>query len=171
MTRNARRGVLVCQRMEHEPLQPAVDFLDIALRLTAAVAAGALIGLDREWRGKPVGIRTLALVSLGSALVCLSTLHLSVLNNEPDATSRVVQGIIQGVMAGGRRVPRRGRGVASARKRRSPQPDEGRDSLGDSRARHRLRLGDLGDRSDRRDPHAGRARRASPFRQLDRAAR
>lgn len=100
MTRNARRGVLVCQRIKHEPLQPAVDFLDIALRLTAAVAAGALIGLDREWRGKPVGIRTLALVSLGSALVCLSTLHLSVLNNEPDATSRVVQGIIQGVMAG-----------------------------------------------------------------------
>jgi hypothetical protein len=36
-------------------------------------------GLDREWRGKPVGVRALALVSLGSALVALSTFHLSAL--------------------------------------------------------------------------------------------
>ena len=47
-----------------------------------------------------MGVRTLALVSLGSALVALSTFHLSALNGEPDAISRVVQGIIQGIMAG-----------------------------------------------------------------------
>ena len=82
------------------PVDPAVDFGDIALRLFAATAVGGLIGLDREWRGKPVGIRTLALVALGSALVAVSTVHLNVLDNEPDAVSRVVQGIIQGVMAG-----------------------------------------------------------------------
>jgi putative Mg2+ transporter-C (MgtC) family protein len=82
------------------PVDPAVDFGDIALRLVAATAVGGLIGLDREWRGKPVGIRTLALVALGSALVAVSTVHLTVLKNEPDAVSRVVQGIIQGVMAG-----------------------------------------------------------------------
>jgi putative Mg2+ transporter-C (MgtC) family protein len=82
------------------PLEPAVDLGDITLRLIAAVAVGAVIGIDREIRGKPVGIRTLALVSLGSALVCLSTIHLSVLNQEPDAVSRVVQGVIQGVMPG-----------------------------------------------------------------------
>lgn len=81
-------------------LTPSVDHLDIALRLLAAVAVGVLIGLDREWRGKPMGVRTLALVSLGSALVALSTFHLSALNGEPDAISRVVQGIIQGIMAG-----------------------------------------------------------------------
>ena len=83
-----------------EPIQPSVDLVDIALRLLAAVGVGMLIGLDREWRGKPVGIRTLALVSLGSALVSLATFHLTALNGEPDAISRVVQGIIQGVMAG-----------------------------------------------------------------------
>jgi putative Mg2+ transporter-C (MgtC) family protein len=82
------------------PIDPAVDFGDVALRLAIAVVVGALIGLDREWRGKPVGIRTMALVSLGSALVAVGTIHLTVLNNEPDAVSRVVQGIIQGVMAG-----------------------------------------------------------------------
>jgi len=83
-----------------QPVDPSVDFLDVALRLAAAVVVGGLVGLDREWRGKPMGIRTLALVSLGSALVAVSTVHLTVLNNEPDAVSRVVQGVIQGVMAG-----------------------------------------------------------------------
>lgn len=82
------------------PIDPAIDFGDVALRLAMSVAIGALVGLDREWRGKPVGIRTLALVSLGAALVAVSTVHLTVLDNEPDAVSRVVQGIIQGVMAG-----------------------------------------------------------------------
>lgn len=83
-----------------EPLHASIDHLDVALRLLASVAVGALIGFDREWRGKPVGVRTLALVSLGSALVSLATFHLSALNGQPDAVSRVVQGIIQGVMAG-----------------------------------------------------------------------
>jgi putative Mg2+ transporter-C (MgtC) family protein len=82
------------------PLTPSIDLIDVVLRLLAAVAVGMLIGLDREWRGKPVGIRTLALVSLGSALVALATFHLAALNHEPDALSRVVQGIIQGVMTG-----------------------------------------------------------------------
>lgn len=86
--------------MNEAAVHPAVDLGDIALRLFAAVAVGVLIGLDREWRGKPMGVRTLALVSLGAALVSLSTVHLSALNHEPDAVSRVVQGIIQGVMAG-----------------------------------------------------------------------
>lgn len=81
-------------------MHPAVDMGDIALRLVAATVVGMIIGIEREWRGKPIGVRTLGLVSLGSALVCLATVHLSALNNEPDAVSRVVQGVIQGVMAG-----------------------------------------------------------------------
>jgi putative Mg2+ transporter-C (MgtC) family protein len=78
----------------------AVDVWDVALRLVAAILVGLVVGLDREWRGKPVGIRTLALVALGAALVSLATIHLSALRNEPDAISRVVQGVIQGVMTG-----------------------------------------------------------------------
>jgi putative Mg2+ transporter-C (MgtC) family protein len=82
------------------PLDASIDLGDLALRLAAAVAVGVLIGIDREWRGKPVGIRTLALVSLGAALVCVTTVHLRALANEPEAIARVVSGVIEGVMTG-----------------------------------------------------------------------
>src|SRR5262249_27946428 len=83
-----------------DTLHPTVDLGDVSLRLVMSVVVGLLVGLDREWRGKPVGIRTLALVSLGSALICLATVHYNLLQAKPDAVSRVVQGVIQGVMTG-----------------------------------------------------------------------
>ncbi|MCE4025296.1 MULTISPECIES: MgtC/SapB family protein [unclassified Microbacterium] len=45
-----------------------IDTLDIALRLSAGLAFGALIGFERQWRARTAGLRTNALVSLGSAL-------------------------------------------------------------------------------------------------------
>lgn len=42
--------------------------VDIILRLALALALGASIGFEREFRGYPAGIRTLALVAVGSAL-------------------------------------------------------------------------------------------------------
>lgn len=45
---------------------------DLCLRLASAVLVGGLIGVNREARAKPVGVRTLGLVGLGSALVTLS---------------------------------------------------------------------------------------------------
>lgn len=77
-----------------------VDLGDIALRLIAAVVVGGALGFDREWRGKAVGVRTLALVSLGSALLAVSTVHYAQFGNDVAAMSRVMQGVIQGVMAG-----------------------------------------------------------------------
>jgi putative Mg2+ transporter-C (MgtC) family protein len=68
----------------------------VFLRLGAAVAVGALIGLDRERRGKPAGLRTVALVSLGAAVFVLSASGVSG-TEDPDATSRVIQGIVTGV--------------------------------------------------------------------------
>jgi putative Mg2+ transporter-C (MgtC) family protein len=70
------------------------------MRLGAATAAGIAIGLNRDLQGKPIGMRTLALVSLGAAAVTLSALQIDVLGANPDALSRVVQGVIQGIMAG-----------------------------------------------------------------------
>jgi putative Mg2+ transporter-C (MgtC) family protein len=75
-------------------------FDDIALRLGAATGAGMLIGLNRDLASKPIGMRTLGLVSLGSAAVAVTGIQHGNLADNADALSRVVQGIIQGVMAG-----------------------------------------------------------------------
>ena len=44
---------------------------EIVLRLVFAAAAGALVGIDREARGKPAGLRTHALVALGAATAAI----------------------------------------------------------------------------------------------------
>jgi putative Mg2+ transporter-C (MgtC) family protein len=73
----------------------ALTYGEVFLRLAAAVGAGALIGLDRELRRKPAGLRTLALVALGSAVFILETVDPA--RAYTDATSRVIQGVVTGV--------------------------------------------------------------------------
>jgi putative Mg2+ transporter-C (MgtC) family protein len=71
-----------------------LDWLEIIYRLGAATLVGGAIGLNREFHGKPTGLRTLGLVGLGSAIAVLAVQHTA-----PDvaAASRVVQGIITGI--------------------------------------------------------------------------
>jgi putative Mg2+ transporter-C (MgtC) family protein len=45
---------------------------EIVARLAAAAGLGALIGLERELRGQPAGLRTHALVALGAALFTIA---------------------------------------------------------------------------------------------------
>lgn len=71
----------------------SLDYLDVLMRLGAAVLAGALIGADREIRNKPAGLRTMALVALGSAVFVLTTVG----GAAEDSTSRAIQGVITGV--------------------------------------------------------------------------
>ena len=47
------------------------EVVDIILRLGAAAAAGVIIGINRDLTNKPIGMRTLGLVSLGAAVVSL----------------------------------------------------------------------------------------------------
>ena len=72
--------------------------VEIAVRLLVATAIGIGIGLDRELRHKPAGLKTHALVALGAALVTVVTASLSDLAH-PDAAAmtRAIQGIIAGV--------------------------------------------------------------------------
>ena len=77
-----------------------METLDIALRLCAATLVGAVLGLNRNLHGKAVGVRTLSLVCLGSALVVLS-IH-AVSGTDAHAVSsgdasRIIQGIVTGV--------------------------------------------------------------------------
>ncbi len=70
-----------------------IAFGDALLRLGVAVLAGALIGFDREIRNKPAGLRTMALVALGSALFVLTVFG----SASADSSSRVIQGIVTGI--------------------------------------------------------------------------
>jgi putative Mg2+ transporter-C (MgtC) family protein len=77
-----------------------LSYLDVGLRLGAAALAGAVIGVNRDLADKPIGSRTLGLVALGAAVVAVAAIEVPGMSENPDALSRVVQGIVQGVMAG-----------------------------------------------------------------------
>lgn len=74
------------------------ELLELAMRLSAAVLVGGLIGLNRDLHRKPAGVRTHALVSLGAALIVLVSLPPEFDNpHRYDALSRVVQGVLTGI--------------------------------------------------------------------------
>lgn len=72
-------------------IQP--DDLDVLARLGTAVLCGGAIGLERDFRRMPTGVRTLALVCLGSSVAVLAAIKAG----DSDGFSRVAQGIITGV--------------------------------------------------------------------------
>jgi putative Mg2+ transporter-C (MgtC) family protein len=73
------------------------DQIEMPLRLCGATIAGMLIGINRDIHNKPIGMRTLGLVGLGSAIVILSGSVYEGLHFGQDAVSRVVQGIMTGL--------------------------------------------------------------------------
>lgn len=77
-----------------------LDTETLLFRLGAAALAGGLIGLNRDLTNKPIGVRTLGLVALGSAVVVVSTIQFPGIADDANAASRVIQGIIQGLMTG-----------------------------------------------------------------------
>jgi putative Mg2+ transporter-C (MgtC) family protein len=69
---------------------------ELIARLGAAVAIGCAIGVNREVRGKPTGVRTLGLVALGAALAVIVSAHLPE-DAQDRSVSRAVQGVLTGV--------------------------------------------------------------------------
>jgi putative Mg2+ transporter-C (MgtC) family protein len=79
----------------------SVDTYEILARLLAALAAGALIGYERSFHGRPAGFRTHALVCTASALLMLVTVYEahwvpSAAKVQLDPT-RMAQGIMTGI--------------------------------------------------------------------------
>lgn len=75
---------------------------EVGLRLTLAVLAGVLLGIDREIRGKPAGLRTHILVALSSAVTALVSVEIfQSLAREGLAERtdllRVIQGLAQAI--------------------------------------------------------------------------
>jgi putative Mg2+ transporter-C (MgtC) family protein len=85
--------------MNFTSLATGLPLLEIVLRLGAATLIGCALGLNREIRGKPAGMRTHALVALGTALVTLTGMVLAGQDGEFDSNSvsRVIQGIVAGI--------------------------------------------------------------------------
>jgi putative Mg2+ transporter-C (MgtC) family protein len=73
-----------------------MEYSDVFLRLGAATAVGAAIGFDREVRGKPAGLRTVILVSLGAAVLVMLGEELTATRSY-NATTTVIQGIVTGI--------------------------------------------------------------------------
>ncbi|WNN90277.1 MgtC/SapB family protein [Gloeocapsopsis dulcis] len=73
------------------------DIPSVVFRICIALIVGAIIGLERQLRNKPAGLRTHMLVSFGSALFVLIPLQMGVHSDSPDAISRVIQGVAAGI--------------------------------------------------------------------------
>ena len=70
------------------------QLLHILIRLVAAVILGGIIGFQRERVGKPAGLRTHILVSLGTTVFVLGCLGSGM---SSDGLSRVIQGVVTGI--------------------------------------------------------------------------
>lgn len=74
--------------------------MNLVLRLLLAAGLGAAIGLEREYRRKPAGLRTNILIAVGSALFTLISIQLGTVSHTPDRiASTIVTGM--GFIGGG----------------------------------------------------------------------
>jgi putative Mg2+ transporter-C (MgtC) family protein len=67
--------------------------LEMALRLLTAAVLGVIIGAQRDWKGKPAGSRTLALICVGSAMFSVIS-TMSFAGGDP---SRIAAGVVTGI--------------------------------------------------------------------------
>jgi len=79
---------------------PIVDMHVAALRIGLALAFGAIIGIEREWRHKNAGVKTNTLVSIGSAVFALMSNAFGAGNHNPAQLAAAVVGGIGFIGAG-----------------------------------------------------------------------
>jgi putative Mg2+ transporter-C (MgtC) family protein len=68
--------------------------VDIVLRLLLAAGLGAAIGVEREYRQKPAGLRTNILIAVGSALFTIVSLSMG---DQGGTVDRVAANIVTGI--------------------------------------------------------------------------
>jgi putative Mg2+ transporter-C (MgtC) family protein len=87
-------------------MAPLTDWEAIQ-RLAVSLLVGGVIGLEREWRDKPAGLRTYMLVCEGAALFMICSLMLGDFvartSGAPYDPSRIASTVVQGIgfLAGG----------------------------------------------------------------------
>ena len=70
------------------------QLVQVIIRLIAATLLGAVVGIERERAGKPAGLRTHILVTLGTTVFVLAC---SGVGMSSDGVSRVIQGVATGI--------------------------------------------------------------------------
>jgi putative Mg2+ transporter-C (MgtC) family protein len=70
------------------------QLIRLLIRLIIAMLVGAAIGFQRERTGKPAGLRTHMLVSLGAAVFVIAPIEAGM---DLDGLSRVIQGVVTGI--------------------------------------------------------------------------
>ena len=74
------------------------DLLYFTLNVTAALAMGVVLGLERQFRGHPAGLRTNALVCVGAAMfVSVSRLLMSAENSPRLDPTRIASYVVSGI--------------------------------------------------------------------------
>ena len=78
-----------------------LDEREMIIRLVAALIAGAVIGVEREVRNRPAGLRTHALAAEGAALftmaAILTTIEAQKAGYGPSDPGRIISTIVQGI--------------------------------------------------------------------------
>ena len=74
------------------------EFWVISLKLITAFILGGMIGIDRSYRQKPAGSRTISLICLGSTLMMIISLDLSELYSDRVADpGRIAAQVVTGI--------------------------------------------------------------------------
>lgn len=79
---------------EFSDIPDFAELTRLCIRLVLAAILGAMLGFERETKGKSAGIKTHMLVALGSAIFMIVPLQIGV---GPDDLTRVIQGMVTGV--------------------------------------------------------------------------
>lgn len=100
MIRN--KGIARVHDRSEETMNFTADDLELVLRLLAALLAGAVVGYERSFHGRPAGFRTHALVCTASSLLMLVTVNevhwvRAVADTIRLDPTRMAQGIMTGI--------------------------------------------------------------------------
>lgn len=87
-------SIWLAMRSEFADITDEREVARVVLRLLMAAVLGAVLGFERESKGKSAGVRTHMLVCMGAALFVLAP---SMAGADEQALSRVIQGIVAGI--------------------------------------------------------------------------
>lgn len=78
-----------------------LNYVSISLRLTMAVFFGGIIGYGREREGRPAGLRTHILVSIGATLAMITNIYICQVYDSASDPTRLGAQVISGIGYGG----------------------------------------------------------------------